>query len=313
MAKSLGYGKISIKLDGIDNITEYLKEFETHITEQILDWKDSVQLKEFLTMAIEQNNGGNSQLRYIDLEEFARAKSKDKSYLKCYSELENIQSRSITSLINDEDMKDLKKRNQEYLDKQEEYKKARKKRQEHDNEYKIIQQTDNIDLIHSFISKYNEYSEHIEEARELINKLQLDKIDEENGRIQKQADEKWEKIHHPSNKKYLQEALKRFIEDYPDSDQLPKAKEELNNLTNSSKTVTDAKKLDFSNADDIKSLERAMKIVSNPSESDKEKLIIAIQAIYPKLNSRKQGRFRRSRIIPKWLGKGELEKIISTL
>lgn len=54
MAKSLGYGKIAIKLD-IKNLkssqNEYLDEFENLITQKIPNWKGSSQLKELFSMA----------------------------------------------------------------------------------------------------------------------------------------------------------------------------------------------------------------------------------------------------------------------
>jgi CRISPR-associated protein (TIGR03986 family) len=112
MAKSLGYGKIDIKLDGIDNINLYLKEFELIMSEQILNWADSIQLKELLTMATEQNNIGNSKLAYMKLEEFAENKKRDnQSYLKYYSELKNIDETTVVSLISQDDLEELEKIN----------------------------------------------------------------------------------------------------------------------------------------------------------------------------------------------------------
>ena len=99
MAKSLGYGKIHLQISNIDNISEYLKEFELMQTEQILNWKDSEQLQELLSMATEQNNAGDSQLKYMELDEFKNNKVA-KDYLKNYTKLTNIKP-SLTFIISD--------------------------------------------------------------------------------------------------------------------------------------------------------------------------------------------------------------------
>ena len=51
MAKSLGYGKIELKVDGIEDINNYLKEFELVVAEQIANWSKSEQIQELLSMA----------------------------------------------------------------------------------------------------------------------------------------------------------------------------------------------------------------------------------------------------------------------
>ena len=103
LGKPLGYGKVEVTLSGIDNIQSYLKEFELQVGEKIVNWSESEQLKELFTMAMEQNNSGNSKLRYMKLTEFADNKSKTKDYLRSYSKLENIKTLQPLSLIGEEE------------------------------------------------------------------------------------------------------------------------------------------------------------------------------------------------------------------
>jgi len=108
MAKSLGYGKVELKISGLNDVDSYLKEFELTIGEQIQNWASSEQLKELLAMAVEQNNQGNSKLKYLDLPEFAKNKTgEEKDYLRNYTALDNIKTVIIKSLLSDEERKSL--------------------------------------------------------------------------------------------------------------------------------------------------------------------------------------------------------------
>jgi len=158
LAKSLGYGKIEIKIDGIENITDYLKEFELKIIEQIDNWKDTQELKELLTMATEQQNQGNSLLKYIELEEFAKYKTeKNQQYLKPYSKLTNIKSVEIKSFISDKDIENAKINHQKSLIKQKELEEAKIAKKIFDDKLKEAETTDNIQIIKNFIIKYPDY------------------------------------------------------------------------------------------------------------------------------------------------------------
>ncbi len=108
MAKSLGYGKIEVKLDGIE-LEKYLKAFEISVSEQIAEWSVSPQLKELLSMATEQNNSGNSKLKYMELKAFASNKTGDKDYLRNYTELNAIEEINLTSLVTDDELDEIKK------------------------------------------------------------------------------------------------------------------------------------------------------------------------------------------------------------
>jgi len=138
MAKSLGYGKIVLKLEGINNIESYLKEFELELSSKIENWSSSKQIKELLTMTTEQNNSENSKLKYMELREFGSNKTGNKDYLRNYTELNNIKEKNLTSLVSDIELDERKKQRElleaqaikEEQDKKEAEKKALKELKE---------------------------------------------------------------------------------------------------------------------------------------------------------------------------------------
>jgi len=307
MAKSLGYGKVELKINGIE-LEEYLKTFELEMTSTIPNWAESEQLTELLTMATEQNNNRNSRLEYMNLLDFAKNKTGDKDYLRNYTALDNIKAVMVRSLITQEDLEVLKvvqaqKAEAERLH-QEEQQRALKEEQD----WEIIRDSSNIATIEAFVKKYAE-SKYTDEANQKIKMIK-----EENERLkllegEKEAIEKWEKIHHPSNKKYLKDALSRFIEDYPNSSKVSEAQKELEEMS-ACKTKTTNQKLDFSLVNDGKSIERVIKPVQNPSDEDKDLLEEAIKRIYPSLNAKKKKQFMRSsKLMVKWLGQDRFDGI----
>ncbi len=303
MAKSLGYGKIDLKIDGIE-IGEYLKAFESEITITIPNWSNSEQLIELLSMATEQNNSANSILEYMSLENFAKNKTGDKDYLRNYTRLNNIQTISPKSLISEEDLEKLKEL--QVQKKQEEKQRAELKalKEKEIQEWNIIQESKNITTVQAFIKNYpnSEFKSKAQEKIELIEQeLQREKEQDE----QREAIEKWDSVLRV-DKKYQKKALEDYISNYPNSSKIEEAKKELEKLT-TSKTTNQT--LDFSQADDIKSLERAMKPILNPNDEDKKKLEEAIVQIYPKLNAKKKKQFTKSKLIVKWLGKDKFDEL----
>ena len=115
MAKSLGYGKIELRITNIEDVESYLKDFEYEVSKQIVDWRDSQQLKELLTMATEQNNSDSAELKYMSLTQFADSKSKDKDYLRLYTKLDNINTTTVKSFISQSDLDKLKVENKLFL------------------------------------------------------------------------------------------------------------------------------------------------------------------------------------------------------
>lgn len=110
------------------------------------------------------------------------------------------------------------------------------------------------------------------------------------------------------DKKYYQKALNDFRDNYPNSVFVADAKKELEAFNQKSKEQDKA--LDFSNAKDGKAIERAMKIVQNPSEEDKNLLEEAIRKVYPNLNAKKKKQFETMKLMVKWLGQDRFEKVI---
>ena len=95
MAKALGYGKIKIEIEGIDNIQTYIELFEKEISKKIQNWKNSSQLKELIAMANDKASNDSNLIYQLlenpkpkygrDKNDFTGAK-KAKECLKPYSE-----------------------------------------------------------------------------------------------------------------------------------------------------------------------------------------------------------------------------------
>jgi len=113
------------------------------------------------------------------------------------------------------------------------------------------------------------------------------------------------------DRKYFKQALSDYITNYPNSPFVQKAKEELEKLNSATQSKPKAQTLDFSQAKDAKSIERAMKRVQNPSEEDKQKLIEAIRRVYPTLNAKKKRQFAKSRLMAQWLGDDRFKGLLS--
>lgn len=156
LAKALGYGKIKITIKGIDDIESYLKEFEMIVSEQVSGWKDSQQLKELLSMAVEQNNAGSSALKYMKLEQFAKAKT-SQEYLKPYTQLADINSVSLKSLVTQEDRTDLERRKELYKQEQERLLEKQKEKKVFEDVLLKVKDSKNIQVLENFIEKYPEY------------------------------------------------------------------------------------------------------------------------------------------------------------
>jgi len=119
LAKAYGYGKVQLSItDGYsidnqnkkksfkdkDNILFYLEKFECMMQSFVNNWHISEQLIELFTMAHEQDNKDNSNLKYLDLTEFANKKNidyqiKEKNILQLYSKLNKIKKYNPKSLI----------------------------------------------------------------------------------------------------------------------------------------------------------------------------------------------------------------------
>ncbi|HHB94140.1 MAG TPA: TIGR03986 family CRISPR-associated RAMP protein, partial [Campylobacterales bacterium] len=254
MAKPLGYGKIELKIDGIDNIESYLRAFELEVTTQIEDWSKSDQIKELLSMATEQVNGGNSTLKYMELENFANSKSKNKDFLRSYTALDNISTIDVKSLISSEDLKALKVLQEEQKEAELAHQKRKREEEKHDKEWQIVYNSSSLATIEAFLKKYPN-SKYKKTAEEMISNIEKRLQEAKEQEIQKEATQKWEAVLRV-DKKYFEKALSDYIDNYPNSPFINEAKEKLDTLEKRVKQMTNTQELDFSQAKDAKSIER---------------------------------------------------------
>jgi hypothetical protein len=219
LAKSLGYGKLDIKIDGINNIKEYLKEFEVNVTLQILDWKDSLQIKELLSMAVEQNNSGNSKLKYMQLEQFAKHKTEaNKDYLRPYSELQNIKTININSLVSDSDLKELKEKQKAYEEQQRRLLEQKQQKEKMANDIQNIEKEleklpkeVNIQIVENFINKYPDY-EKLDEVKTKLQNIKDILIQDKHSEVNSKFDSALEALQSKKGKpKQYQKEFDKFI------------------------------------------------------------------------------------------------------
>jgi len=306
MAKSLGYGKIELKIDAIE-IEEYLKAFETEMTATIPNWAESEQLIELLSMATEQNNSGNSKLRYMELKNFASNKTGNKDYLRNYTALDNIKTVTVKSLISQEDLEALKELQVQRVKQEQQMQEQRAKALKEEQEWEIVVASSNIATIEAFLKKYPE-SNYTQKAKDKIASIQKEIEELKEQEEQREAIEKWEAVL-KVDKKYQKKALEDYIAKYSHSVKVLEAREELEKLTGS-KTKISNQSLDFTKADDAKSIERVMKPILTPTEEDKNKLKEAILRAYSKLNAKKRKQFQKSKSMVRWLGEDKFNELI---
>jgi CRISPR-associated protein (TIGR03986 family) len=299
MAKSLGYGKVELKIDGIA-LEEYLKAFEVEVSEQVGEWSKSEQIQELLSMATEQENRGNSKLKYMELKGFADHKSKDKDFLRNYTMLEGINCVAPKSLITEADLEALRERQVQRAEEEKLRQEQQKREEQHKKEWEIVYASTNLSTIEAFVSKYPE-SKYLETAHAKIAEIKEKLLDAEKEEAEAEVKAKWEAVQ-KVDKKYYKKALEDFIANYGDSTFVSDAKKELESLGGATVSKTTNQGLDFSKADDGKSIERAMKVVQNPSEEDKQKLEEVIKKVYPSLNAKKKKQFAKMKLMVKWLG-----------
>lgn len=296
MAKSLGYGKIDIKLNGIESIDKYLKEFELSISEQILDWKDSEQLKELLSMSVEQNNRGDSKLKYMTLnpseniDEFSDNKVEgSKDYLKKYTLLQNIKPISIQSLLNEEEFSEVKTKNKEFL-----------RLEELGIEFTKAKSSNTIQALECFIDSYEE-SKYTDKAKKIIENIKEKEQKAKKQEAQKEEDEKWKSVKN-ADKKYKKQALKDFINNYSNSkyiDEAKKSLEELDKSTSSDNPSTNVS--DILKVTDSKKLKVILEKLTI-DETNKEDVKANIVKVYNSLKGNKQKKFFKEAQLGRLLG-----------
>jgi CRISPR-associated protein (TIGR03986 family) len=302
LAKSLGYGKISIKINNFIDIKDYLKEFEMILTKQILNWKSSISLQELLSMSIEQSNSGDSKLEYMKLEDFAKNKTGDEiTYLKCYTELNNIASINIKSLLTQNEIDNLKIENVRF-EQEQIIKKEKKKQQEtYDNDWKNIQKSTNIAQIESFINKYKEYSIHIEQADNLIKNIQKQQQKELSKKLEKDIEDKWNIVQNTEHK-YKQSAVENFILKYPDSQYIAQANHLLEEFTTKTNAKLSKSLDNLKNTNNSKEFRNILD--DNEENLSSNKPFIKNEAIrvYTSLKGKKQKNFFKEIQLGRFLG-----------
>jgi hypothetical protein len=237
----------------------------------------------------------------MPLDEFANNKTgNNKDYLKSYTKLDNIETINLTSLISDDDLKQLQQKQKEYKEKQKLFQEQRKKREEHNNEWQIVKETDNIQVIENFINKYNDYSEHIEEAKQRIIEIEAQQEQEKLQKIEQEIEEKWNSIQ-KLDKKLQESAIKKFLERYSDSKFVPEANKLLDEL---STPTTTKKGIDELNI--VKDSRRFKTILEDNKENlNENKEVIKQNAIrvFNSLKGKKQKNFFKEIQLARFLGK----------
>jgi len=199
MAKSLGYGKITIKLNGIDT-QKYLKDFEVAMQTNISNWDTRDQIKELLTMATEQSNTKNSKLEYMKLEDFAKHKTeKSKDILQRYSRLDNIQTTQLNSLVTSEDLEALEKQ-----------KNAQEEQKKFQHDLQLVRESQNIQQLENLITKHPDY-EKLDELKTMLVEWKKAQESNKHQKVNETAQKAWDGIHEPKYSSKLQKSLQSFI------------------------------------------------------------------------------------------------------
>ena len=313
MAKSLGYGKISLTINNFHNIDEYLKEFELNISSQIENWANSEEIKELLTMATEQDNKDNSKLEYMKLEDFSNNKTKLES-LKVYSKLDNIKVKNLETKLKEEDKDKIKNIFEEDRKIIEAIKLKNKELIQMQKEWEIAKVSNNIELLKNFILKYPNALDEIELANKRIEKIIQENIKDKQIQAQQEAEEKWNAIQ-KVDLKFKQKALEDFITNYPNSDKIEFAKKELESFSNTVKSSSNSivNLDDLKNANDGKKVKSILDKLSNIDENQKIEISNIIKDLYPSLKAKEQKSFFKDAQIGRFIGKDLEDKLKNIL
>jgi hypothetical protein len=279
MAKALGYGKIEldIKLEKLKySKEEYLKAYEEEMSIFIDEWIDTPQIKELFAMA---NNEivSDKSLEYQKLENPTTRDREKNDFIRAKKNRGYLQRYSKIGNVTISSLNS-------FVDK-EEVELERKVREEELKRLELLEKE--------------------QKAKELLIEQEKAKKRAE----EKKWQDKWEAVQRV-DKKYKKKALEDYLRNYSNSPKADDAKKELENMGGS--TVKSVPKgLDFSNADDSKSIERAMKPVQNPTDDDKDKLEEVIKRVYPSLKVKKKKQFGKSKLMVRWLGDDRFKSSIS--
>ncbi len=300
LAKSLGYGKISLSVDNVDNIDEYLREFELNISSQIENWSSSREIQELLTMATEQDNKNDSKLEYMKLEEFASNKTKIE-HLKMYSELTNIKVKNLVSKLKEDDKAQVQKIFEDDRKIIEDIKLKEKEIAQMNKDWEIAKISNNIELLKNFVSKYPDALEKIEIAQNLIVEIKQKEEQQKRLEAEKEANEKWEAIQ-KIDAKYKQKALEDFISNYPNSPKVEQAKKELETLGSKTTNTSSANLDDLKNAKDAKKVKAILEKIPNINENQKNEIVTITKELYLNMKAKDQKNFFKDAQLGRFLG-----------
>jgi TolA-binding protein len=267
-----------------------------------IKWHKSEQIINLLTMATEQND---SNLVYMKLTDFAKEKN-NRSYLDRYVNLSGVIKKEAISISTIDDietyLKDIqffKIKEKERAEKQKQLQEEMKKREEYNNQWQIVQKTDNIQVVQSFINKYPD-SEHIQEAQMILNKLKELEEQEKQKQLQEEIKQKWESIQKLDNN-IKKQALINFIKKYPESEYKTEAQNQLKELETPKKTISDINQLKS-----VKDSRQFKKVLEdNKDNLHQYKDIIKCEAIrlYNSLKGKKQKNFFKEIQLARFLDK----------
>lgn len=209
MAKPLGYGKVKFKLSGVDKPEAYMKEFEAYMNVRLgKPWNKSDQICELLSMACEQGNRESSELSYMKLKDFQRAKN-DELALDRYSQLDGVMRVCATSLLQEGDIAAM----QSQLEKEEQLYQQKVSPKEIVSRYREEQKKRFQEKLEGFKQAQVEA---LRNRRELIRKQEKREKSERKIEQARSGAPEWEEIDfsHRDAFEYLKKAVQQYVEDY---------------------------------------------------------------------------------------------------
>lgn len=216
MAKPLGYGKVELKIEGIDP-AEYLQAFELEMRSVDEAWDESPQVVELLTMASEQHNSGSSELVYIDdVQRFAKEKN-SRAILKRYTQLENIVPVKPKSYVSQEDLTAMEAKRAEReearrrkREAQERAEAERKAKEERDTLYAKAMEAEDAAALQSFIDRYPD-DEAIDEVKAKIEALKAAASASKHEEVNAKAKNAYDALMKKKGKKGFDREKQKFI------------------------------------------------------------------------------------------------------
>ncbi|MCT7464792.1 TIGR03986 family CRISPR-associated RAMP protein [Aliarcobacter cryaerophilus] len=305
MAKSLGYGKISLSVDNFPNIDEYLREFELNISSQIEDWANKKEIIELLTMASDQDNSENSKLEYMKLENFARVKTNFES-LGSYSTLNNIKETKLQSKLKVEDKELVDKIFNDNREKLAKIKELEQEKIKLENDWNNTLNSNNKTVYNNFISKYPNELEKIEIINQKLIELEKAEQQQQKEQEEKESNDKWNSILKLDDK-LKQKAIEEFIKKYPSSNKINDAKELLNNYLSKDNKSSKVSLDELKNAKDGKRVKSILEKIGEIEINSKNEIFSIIKELIPTLKPKEKSNFFKDAQLGRFIGK-ELEE-----